>query len=69
MGYRRIGLAFCWELFREAETLSGVLSRFFEVKPVCCRIGSDVRGDPLTRGPVGNPAPGWLGSLRGPAPS
>ncbi|MCU0728269.1 MAG: DUF1847 domain-containing protein, partial [Planctomycetes bacterium] len=56
MGYHRIGVAFCWELFREAETLAGVLSRFFTVKPVCCRFGSDVRGDPMSRGPTGNPA-------------
>jgi uncharacterized metal-binding protein/predicted Fe-Mo cluster-binding NifX family protein len=39
MGYRRLGLAFCWELFEEATTLTRVLQRFFEVVPVCCRIG------------------------------
>jgi uncharacterized metal-binding protein len=40
MGYERIGVAFCWELFREAETLVQVLARFFTVVPVCCRIGT-----------------------------
>jgi uncharacterized metal-binding protein/predicted Fe-Mo cluster-binding NifX family protein len=36
-GFERIGVAFCWELFREVETLVGVLRRFFDVVPVCCR--------------------------------
>jgi uncharacterized metal-binding protein/predicted Fe-Mo cluster-binding NifX family protein len=40
MGYERIGVAFCWELYREAESLVHVLSRFFTVVPVCCRIGT-----------------------------
>ncbi|MBD3161170.1 MAG: DUF1847 domain-containing protein, partial [Candidatus Latescibacteria bacterium] len=40
MGYQKIGLAFCWELFRETEILTPVLARFFTVFPVCCRIGS-----------------------------
>jgi uncharacterized metal-binding protein/predicted Fe-Mo cluster-binding NifX family protein len=44
MGYKRVGVAFCWELFREAETLVSVLGRFFEVVPVCCRIGTDGSG-------------------------
>lgn len=39
MGYRRLGVAFCVELFQEAEILCGLLRRFFEVVPVCCRIG------------------------------
>ena len=40
-GYRRVGLAFCWELYREVETLVHVLERFFTVVPVCCRIGAN----------------------------
>jgi uncharacterized metal-binding protein/predicted Fe-Mo cluster-binding NifX family protein len=40
MGYKRIGVAFCVEMFAEAEILCGVLQRFFEVVPVCCRIGA-----------------------------
>ncbi|MEN8148926.1 MAG: DUF1847 domain-containing protein [Planctomycetota bacterium] len=42
-GYERIGIAFCHELYHEAETLAAVLSRFFEVVPVCCRIGANGR--------------------------
>lgn len=57
MGYRRLGLAFCQELTEPAEILSGVLRRFFEVVPVCCKIGglqSTGRNDEGTR----RPAPG-----------
>lgn len=39
MDYRRIGIAFCAELQEPARILSGVLRRFFEVIPVCCKIG------------------------------
>jgi uncharacterized metal-binding protein len=42
MGYRRVGLAFCRELFREIELLVPTLSRFFSVVPVCCRVGRTV---------------------------
>ncbi len=45
MGYKRIGVAFCVEMFQEAEILCGVLSRFFEVVPVCCRIGAAPPGE------------------------
>lgn len=41
MGYRRVGLAFCRELSREVETLTAVLSRFFTVVPVGCRVGAE----------------------------
>jgi len=44
MGYERLGLAFCWELFAETETLTRVLSRFFTVIPVCCRVGTGTAG-------------------------
>ena len=48
-GYRRMGVAFCSELFREVETLVAVLGRFFEVVPVCCLAlsgpNADVRPD------------------------
>lgn len=50
MGYRRVGVAFCVEMFREAEILCDVLKRFFEVVPVCCRIGT--RTDVAHAGPV-----------------
>jgi len=39
MDYRRIGIAFCTELLEPARILSGVLRRFFEVVPVCCKAG------------------------------
>lgn len=38
VGYRKIGVAFCWELFQEVDTLVRVLGRFFDVVPVCCRV-------------------------------
>jgi uncharacterized metal-binding protein len=38
MNYRRIGLAFCIDLLSPATILAGVLRRFFEVVPVCCKI-------------------------------
>lgn len=37
--YKRIGLAFCVELFREAEILAEILRKHFEVVPVCCKVG------------------------------
>jgi uncharacterized metal-binding protein len=53
-GYRRIGLAFCWELYGEVETLVTVLDRFFTVVPVCCRIGAkgDGNGESAACNPV-----------------
>ena len=45
MEYKRLGVAFCVEMFREAEILCSVLGRFFDVIPVCCRIGSTLKED------------------------
>lgn len=39
MEYKHLGLAFCIEMFKEAEILVGVLRRFFTVSPVCCKVG------------------------------
>jgi len=39
MEYTHLGVAFCVEMFREAETLVAVLRRFFEVSSVCCKLG------------------------------
>jgi uncharacterized metal-binding protein/predicted Fe-Mo cluster-binding NifX family protein len=39
MNYRRIGLAFCLDLLEPAKVLAGVLQRFFDVVPVCCKAG------------------------------
>jgi uncharacterized metal-binding protein/predicted Fe-Mo cluster-binding NifX family protein len=48
MDYRRIGLAFCIDLLSPAAILAGVLRRFFEVVPVCCKISG--RGLPEMTG-------------------
>lgn len=39
MKYRKIGIAFCIEMFEQTEILVSLLRRFFEVYPVCCKIG------------------------------
>lgn len=46
MDYRRIGLAFCIDLLEPATVLAGVLQRFFEVFPVCCRVGGVLLDEP-----------------------
>ena len=46
MGYHRIGVAFCVDLVEPAEILARVLGRFFEVVPVCCKVGGRPHGDP-----------------------
>jgi uncharacterized metal-binding protein len=38
LGYRRIGLAFCIEYEREARFVYEILSRYFEVFSICCRV-------------------------------
>ncbi len=38
MGYKRIGIAFCIGLSKEAETLSQILERHFEIQSVCCKV-------------------------------
>jgi uncharacterized metal-binding protein/predicted Fe-Mo cluster-binding NifX family protein len=38
MGYTRLGVAFCVDLQEPAAILTGVLRRFFEVVPVCCKV-------------------------------
>jgi uncharacterized metal-binding protein/predicted Fe-Mo cluster-binding NifX family protein len=58
MDYRRVGLAYCVELTEATEILAGVLRRFFEVIPVCCKIGGVPfeeagKGDVLERGSGG----------------
>jgi len=49
MGYEKIGVAFCVDLLEPASVLTGVLRRFFEVVPVCCK----VRGIPEAEAPWG----------------
>jgi uncharacterized metal-binding protein/predicted Fe-Mo cluster-binding NifX family protein len=45
MEYRRIGIAFCADLLEPARILAGVLRRFFDVVPVCCKIAGE--GSPI----------------------
>jgi len=47
MKYRKLGLAFCVDLLEPAEILAGVLRRFFEVYPVCCKVGGLRVTDPV----------------------
>jgi uncharacterized metal-binding protein/predicted Fe-Mo cluster-binding NifX family protein len=42
MGYRKVGVAFCVDLEEPTAILTGVLRRFFDVVPVCCRVGGIV---------------------------
>jgi len=39
MQYKHIGVAFCTEMWKEAEKITEILKRFFHVTPVCCKIG------------------------------
>lgn len=41
MKYKKIGVAFCIDLLQPAMILTEVLQRFFEVHPVCCKIGGN----------------------------
>jgi uncharacterized metal-binding protein len=47
MRYERLGVAYCIELEEPAEILVRVLRRFFEVRPVCCKIGGQILSDPI----------------------
>ncbi len=50
MNYREIGIAFCMDLIEPAEILTGLLRRFFDVHPVCCKIGGKRESDALGDG-------------------
>ena len=39
MNYSRIGVAFCVDMWEPTQILIRVLGRFFEVVPVCCKVG------------------------------
>jgi len=55
MNYRRIGLAFCVDLTEPTEILAPVLRRFFDVFPVCCKIGGKHATNPIAdSGPTVN---------------
>jgi uncharacterized metal-binding protein len=55
MGYRRIGIAFCIGLSKEAETLHTILAQDFEVHSVCCKVCGIPKGtfdlEPVRGGP------------------
>jgi uncharacterized metal-binding protein/predicted Fe-Mo cluster-binding NifX family protein len=51
MGYTKLGVAFCVDLLKPASVLTGVLRRFFEVVPVCCKVGGLAAGEPTVMGP------------------
>jgi uncharacterized metal-binding protein len=38
LGYRRIGIAFCIEYEREVRLVYDILSRYFEVFSICCKV-------------------------------
>lgn len=46
MKYQRLGIAFCIEMFEQTEILTKLLRRFFEVYPICCKIGGKPTFDP-----------------------
>jgi uncharacterized metal-binding protein len=48
MKYKRIGIAFCIEMFEQTDLLARLLRRFFEVYPICCKIGGKGTYDPHT---------------------
>jgi len=53
MKYRKIGVAYCIDLTEPAEILVRVLRRFFEVVPVCCKVGGQSISDPYSGDEVG----------------
>jgi uncharacterized metal-binding protein/predicted Fe-Mo cluster-binding NifX family protein len=45
MQYRKIGIAYCSDLSEAAQILGAVISRFFEVAAVCCKVNGAERPD------------------------
>ena len=41
MNYKKIGIAYCTELAEPAGTVAQVMRRFFDVVPICCKIGGN----------------------------
>jgi uncharacterized metal-binding protein/predicted Fe-Mo cluster-binding NifX family protein len=50
MKFKRLGVAFCLDLTEPAGILVGLLRRFFDVFPVCCKVGGIPVTDPLIKG-------------------
>lgn len=47
MQYKRIGIAYCIDLQEPTEILVRVLKRFFDVFPVCCKVGGIIQNNPF----------------------
>jgi len=47
MQYKRIGIAYCIDLQEPTEILVRVLKRFFDVYPVCCKVGGIIQNNPF----------------------
>ena len=47
MNYKKIGIAYCTDLSEPAGTVAQVLRRFFDVFPVCCKIGGKQLSDSM----------------------
>jgi len=45
MNYRKVGIAFCVDMWEPTEILTDVLKRFFEVTTVCCKVGGISESD------------------------
>jgi uncharacterized metal-binding protein/predicted Fe-Mo cluster-binding NifX family protein len=58
MGYTKLGVAFCVDLLEPASVLTGVLRRFFEVVPVCCKVRGIRGSDSRSSGPRPSPLSG-----------
>jgi uncharacterized metal-binding protein len=47
LNYKKIGIAYCVDLSDPAEIFTQVMRRFFDVYPVCCKIGGQPVVDPM----------------------
>jgi uncharacterized metal-binding protein len=50
MNYKKIGIAYCTDLNEATEILTSVLKRFFDVKPVCCKVFGKVLSEKTEAG-------------------
>ncbi len=57
-GFSRVGIAFCIDLVEATQVLAGVLGRFVEVVPVCCKVGGRLIPGPGTGEEAGGLAEG-----------
>ncbi|SFM18245.1 DUF1847 domain-containing protein [Methanolobus profundi] len=45
MGYKRLGLAFCVGMEKEAEVIQKILEKYFDVYSVCCKVSAISKED------------------------